>query len=158
MKDVIPGRYRMAVTGGPAPQPWTIASAIAGGREALDSWLEVPSDRNVRDLAITFRDRTQALSGTLIDNTRRRRSPATPSSFPVDESLWTSGNRRIRLRRRRATDAMFDELPPGTYRLAVVTDIEPDQWFDPVPASLAAASATVTLGDGEKKTQDLRIR
>lgn len=160
MKDVIPGRYRMTVDG-PVPHPWTIASAIAGGREALDSWLEVPSDRDVRDLAITFRDRAQELSGKLLDNSP---NPVfigfTIVVFPVDEALWTAGNRRIRTASPTSDgNYVFEGLPPGTYRLALVSDIEPDQWFDPAfLRQLAAASATVTLGEGEKKTQDLRIR
>jgi hypothetical protein len=42
--------------------------------------------------------------------------------------------------------------------LVAVTDVEPGEWFDPdFLEQLAAASMRITLSDGEKKTQDLRL-
>jgi hypothetical protein len=39
-----------------------------------------------------------------------------------------------------------------------VTDVEPGEWYDPEFLSeLAGAAMRVTLGVGEKKTQDIRI-
>ena len=49
-------------------------------------------------------------------------------------------------------------LPPGDYLMAAVTDVEPGEWFDPeFLQQLRAASARVTLNEGDKKTQDLRL-
>jgi hypothetical protein len=49
-------------------------------------------------------------------------------------------------------------LPPGEYRLAVLTDLEPSELADPAFLdTLASAAVTVVLGEGERKTQHLRI-
>jgi len=69
-------------------------------------------------------------------------------------------SRRI-LQTRPAQDGkfIFKNLPPGDYLLAAVTEVEQGQWFDPAfLAQLVDASAKITLGDGEKKVQDIRIR
>jgi hypothetical protein len=53
---------------------------------------------------------------------------------------------------------MFQSLPPGGYRLVAVTDVEPGQWFDPAfLRGIVGASIAVPLGDGERRTQDLRV-
>ena len=50
------------------------------------------------------------------------------------------------------------DIPPGSYRLAAVTGMEPDAWFDPeVLKQLAGASVPVMIAKGEAKTQDLRV-
>jgi hypothetical protein len=50
-------------------------------------------------------------------------------------------------------------LPAGEYYIVAVTDVEQGQWYDPAfLAELVGASARITLGDGEKKTQSLRIK
>jgi len=52
----------------------------------------------------------------------------------------------------------FVDLPPGDYVLAAVTDMEPDAWRDPAfLRSLVVGGVQVTIGEGEQKTQDLRI-
>ena len=52
----------------------------------------------------------------------------------------------------------FVNLPPGDYRLAAVDDIEPGQWDDPaILQQLLPASMPVSIADGERKTQDVRV-
>lgn len=54
---------------------------------------------------------------------------------------------------------MFGGLPPGEYRLGTVLDPEPGRQFDPeYLTQLLAASVAVTLGEGESRTQDLKVR
>ena len=49
-------------------------------------------------------------------------------------------------------------IPPGEYLMTAVTDIEPGEQFDPAFLELLSRSAiALTIGDGEKKTQDLRL-
>jgi hypothetical protein len=49
-------------------------------------------------------------------------------------------------------------VPPGDYRLATFLDAEPGAWFDPAFLdALGTASIRVSLGDGEKKVQNLRV-
>jgi hypothetical protein len=100
------------------------------------------------------------LSGTLIDPTSQAIAGYTVLAFPADESLWTAGERRIRTSVPSPDGHYaFVALPAGAYRVAVITDAGPDQWLDPdFLRSIVGASVAVTIGDAEKRTQDLRIR
>ena len=52
----------------------------------------------------------------------------------------------------------FRQLPAGDYRLTAVTDVEQGEWFDPAfLEQLLNASIAVSLRDGEKKTQDIKV-
>jgi hypothetical protein len=49
-------------------------------------------------------------------------------------------------------------LPPGEYYLTAVTDIGPEEQYDPAFLDeLVKASVRFTLGEGERKVQDLRL-
>jgi hypothetical protein len=49
-------------------------------------------------------------------------------------------------------------LPAGEYYVSAVTDLDPNDLADPVfLEQLAATSFKITLGDGEKKTTDLKL-
>ena len=44
------------------------------------------------------------------------------------------------------------------YLIAAVEDLEPGEWFDPVfLQALVDSSITITLAEGEQKTQDLTL-
>lgn len=111
------------------------------------------------DAVLIFSDRHSELSGSLV-------SPAgTPTSqyfvvvFPADRTLWRAGSRRIQSVRP-ASDGSFaiKDLPAGDYLIAALTDLEPADLEDAgVLDQLMSAGVKVSLGDGEKKIQDLRI-
>jgi hypothetical protein len=158
VSDLIPGRYQVRVRG--AAAPWTLATAVLAGRDTLDVLLDVPTDRDVSGLALTMHDRTTGLSGTLATIADRPVPVHTIVVFSSDEQYWTPRSRRIQATRP-ASDGMFafTDLPPGRYHLAAVGDAEPGQWFDPsFLKQLIGGSVPITLGDGEKKVQDLQIR
>ena len=49
-------------------------------------------------------------------------------------------------------------MPPGDYLLSVVTDIDPEDWQNPALLDqLVPTSVKVTIGEGEKKEQDLQL-
>jgi len=80
--------------------------------------------------------------------------------FPSDERLWAAPARRI-LATRPATDGRysFSSLPAGEYRLVAVTDVEPGQWYDPAfLRELSGLALPITVGDGERRVQDLRVK
>ena len=59
-----------------------------------------------------------------------------------------------------ASDASFSfrNVAPGDYLLAPVDDVEPGEWFDPSFLQRLSESAVhVTIGEAEKKVQDIRI-
>ena len=132
---------------------------MVNGRDALDFPLEVVPNGNVSGAVITFADRTQSVSGTLQDALGRPTSDYTIIIFSSDNRYWTPQSRRIRATRP-GTDGKFSftNLPAGQYRLTAVTDAEQGEWFDPAFLSqVVGASVTITLAEGEKKTQDIRM-
>ena len=156
--NVPPGKYTVVFAG--ETPPWTLASAMSAGVDALDYLLDVPRDRDVRDLVLTLRDRTSELSGVVTDATSRPVGDRTVIVFPSDERLWPAAERRIRAMNLAADGKyVFGELRPGSYLLALTDSVEPDEWLDPeFLKKLLTASIPVSVGDGEKRVQDLRIR
>ena len=164
INGVSPGRYRVS---GVAPLPmgsgpglsWNLASVVAKGRDALDFQLDVAPNDELRDLTVTFTDATQEIGGTLQDATGRPAPDYTIIVFAENNQFWTNPSRRIRSARP-GTDGRFTvtNLPPGEYRIAAVVDVAPNEINDPsFLEQLVPASIKLTLAEGEKKTQDLRI-
>jgi hypothetical protein len=140
--------------------PWAIESAVVGGRETLDAPLEVLPDQSVEGLVASFTDRPTELSGTLFDPLGRPAPEYTILVFPVDRALWPTSPRRLVGPIKLASDGRYvvAGLPPGEYYVSAVTDADRSQVTDPTfLEELVAASIKVTLGDHERKTQDLRI-
>jgi 5-hydroxyisourate hydrolase-like protein (transthyretin family) len=155
--DVIPGRYAIEVNGFDAP--WSLASVVTGGIDALDAFLDVPRDRDVRDLTITLRDRETELRGTVNDGGGRPASERTVVVFAADERLW-AGYQRVQAEFIPANGTFsFVDLRPGRYLLAVVDGVEEREWLDAAfLRNLIPAAVPVALGEGERKVQDLRVR
>jgi uncharacterized protein (DUF2141 family) len=144
-------------TGAAAPQ-WVIRSAVTGAGDALDFGLVVEPNQDVA-VTLTFVDRTQEISGTIQDTSGRPTADFTIIAFPSDKRFWLPQARRIRSSRP-GTDGKFtfSGLPPGTYHLTAVTDVEPGEWFNPdFLSQLLSASVVVTVGEAERKVQDLKV-
>jgi uncharacterized protein (DUF2141 family) len=155
---VVPGHYRMNVAG--VPPVWSIGSVITNGRDAMDFGLELKPGEDSAAAVVTLTDRSTTISGTLQDSNSRPASNYTVVAFALDAAYWLPNSRRIQATRP-STDGRysFHGLPPGDYRLAVVPDVEPGQWFDPAwLRQIGTASVAVTLGPGATVTQDVRVR
>jgi hypothetical protein len=80
--------------------------------------------------------------------------------MPIDRSLWSTGSRRLQTTRP-GTDGRFafTDLPPGEYRLVALTDFDEDTWHTPAfLESILPSGVAVSLGEGERKVQDLQTR
>ncbi len=152
------GRGSGASGAGTAALQWVIRSAVTGAGDALDFGLVVEPNQDVA-VTLTFVDRTQEISGTIQDTTGRPTADFTIIAFPSDKRYWLPQSRRIRSSRP-GTDGKFtfSGLPPGTYHLTAVTDVEPGEWFNPdFLSQLLTASVVVTIGEAERKVQDLKV-
>jgi hypothetical protein len=138
---------------------WVLATAVAGGRDTLDFPIEVAPSQDITGAVLTFTDRTQELSGTIQDTAGRPTAEYTIIVFPSDNRYWVPQARRISSTRP-DTDGRFSlrSLPPGEYRMTAVTDVEPGEWYDPAfLAQLQQVSIPITLAEGERKIQDIRL-
>jgi hypothetical protein len=158
IRGAVPGAYRVVPSIG-VPPGFLIESAVFAGRDALDVPLEVKPGEDVAGGVVTFSARAAELSGALTDSAGKPAPDYTLVLFSAESRYWLPQSRRIQAARP-ASDGRFSfrSLPPGDYRLIAVEDVEPGQWFDPgFLKELVAGSMPVTLGKGEKRTQDVRI-
>jgi protocatechuate 3,4-dioxygenase beta subunit len=158
IRGVFPGRYRIAIAEG-APAGYAIRSAIFGGRDVMDQPLVLGADDRPAGGLVTLSNRTTEISGTVQDSSGQPASGVTLVVFSADERFWQPESRRIQATRP-STDGRytFKNLPPGDYRLAAVEDIEPGRWFDPAFLRGVGGFLTVTVMDGGRTSQDVRIK
>lgn len=155
--SVIPGLYRL--TAGGAGNGWFVDSAIIDGQDTLDFPFEVKPGSAPTGGVITFTDKQAQLTGRI---TNQRGQPAPEQTlilYPADERYWVPQSRRIRSTRP-STDGQFSftGIPAGDYKIVAMVDVEPGAWFDPsFLQQVDAASTRITIGDGEKKVQNLQI-
>jgi uncharacterized protein (DUF2141 family) len=163
--NIVPGKYRLtaAVPGngntGAMNSGWTVESSVVDGQDSLDFPLEIKPGTNLTNAVITMTDRQAELSGTITNGRGEPVPDFTILVYPSEQRFWTPNARRIRTARP-GTDGRFtfSNLPPGDYRLVPITDVEPGSWFDPAfLQQIDPSSIRVTISDGEKKTQDLRV-
>jgi hypothetical protein len=161
---VTPGRYRIngmvPIPQGAGPgSSWRLLSVVVKGQDMLDFPLDIGPNDEIKDVVVTFTDATQEVNGTLQDATGRPAPDYTIVVFAADNRFWTNPSQRIRSTRP-GTDGKFavTNLPPGEYRIAALVDVAPGDINDPAfLEQLVGASIKITLAEGERKTQDLRI-
>jgi hypothetical protein len=155
--SVVPGRYRLNASG--AGSGWYLGSSVVDSQDSLDFPVEIKPGQNVTGAVVTFVDRQSELTGTIVNEKAQPVPDYTLIVYPADQRFWIPQSRRIQSTRP-ATDGRysFRNLPAGDYRLVPVYDPEPGSWFDPAfLQQLENAAVRVSIADGEKKEQHLRV-
>jgi protocatechuate 3,4-dioxygenase beta subunit len=151
------GKWRMT---GSLPGGWSLRSAMLDGKDTLDVPFDVGRGQAVSGLVVMAIDRPTEISGTLRDASGQLTSEYSMVAFSTDRSLWTGAPRRVSSAVRLSSDGRYrvTGLPPGEYYLSAIADFDPVQIGDPAfLESLISQSIKVTLGEGERKLQDLKI-
>jgi len=121
---------------------------------------EVKPSEDISNVVVTFTDAPAEVTGLLTDAAGRPAPAFALMLFTTDRALWYPGSRRLSPPMGPASDGRFTfkGLAPGEYYLAAVTDVSPAEAADPAFLEQVALSAIkVTVGPGEKRTQDLKI-
>jgi hypothetical protein len=169
--NVAPGRYRVDISMNAGPRMvspdaanalkgWSPGSAIVGDHDALDLPFEVTLGAAIPDLVVTFTDRLAEISGSVTDGAGHPVSAYRLVAFSADKALWGTAGRRLKAPVSTDPDGTFriGDLPPGEYFLAAVTDMEANDLKDAsFLAELAAQAIRLTLGEGEKKVQNVKV-
>jgi len=144
---------------------WSLQSVVADGKDITDRPIDLTSETLPKDVVVTFSDKSQSVTGRLLQTNGAPATDYTVIVFPTDKAYWLTGSRRIVIGKPDSNGQFtlggpgIISLPPGEYLLAAVTDLDRDEQFDPaLLASLVGAAAPLTIKPGERKVQDLVIR
>jgi Carboxypeptidase regulatory-like domain len=157
---VTPGRYRIhagVLTMRGADDVWQVKSTVVNGRETADEPIELRT--SVDGVVVTLTDRMPGLSGTVRNASGQPVAGCHVVVFSKDRKYWLPESRRI-VSASPASDGSYAvrSVPAGDYFVAAVDDLEPGEWFDPsLLEQLSKSALSITLSEGEKKTQDLRL-
>jgi hypothetical protein len=158
------GRYRIDIgeLNGRLPSGWTLKSIVGPGIgvDHADVPIDVRVGQNTPPLTVTLTSRPTELAGTLQDAGGRPATAFTMVAFATDTKVWGSQSRRVQVTRP-ADDGKFSimNLPAGEYFLAAVTGVEDGQLNDArFLSTLVPAATRVTITDGQRTVQDLKIR
>ncbi len=162
LKGVAPGRYLVSSTipGSALTPVWTMKSARIGDVDAADLPFEVVPNRDSPEISVTYTDKTGELSGRLLDGADKPTSQLSIILFPTDKAMWSQSSRRIRPPVRPANDGVFKfgNLLAGEYFLAALSDFDQTDVYKPeFLEQVAAVAMKITIAEGEKKVQDLKI-
>jgi hypothetical protein len=156
---VVPDRYRVtAAVIGSAANAWALKSVTTDGHDVTDRLFDIRPGETP-SFVITFTDRTSDLSGSLVGPAGQPSIDTFVVVVPEDRSLWFPRSPRIASTRPDTRGHfVFQNLPPGEYRIAATTDLVPADLRDATALeALLPHSLPVTLGLGEKKTIDIRV-
>jgi protocatechuate 3,4-dioxygenase beta subunit len=155
--SVVPGRYRLMGSG--AGSGWFLGSSTVDGQDSLDFPVEIKGTQGVSGAVVTFVDRQTEIVGVVTNERSQPVVDYTLIIYPADARYRQPQSRRI-ASTRPSTDGRFTfrNLPAGEYRLAPVLDPEPGSWYDAAfLQQLDTAAVRVTIAEGEKKEQNLRV-
>jgi uncharacterized protein (DUF2141 family) len=155
-----PARYTITCMLPPdLAKTWTLRSVTSEGRDLLDTSV-VGMSTNLRDVKVTLSDKKTQIAGSLQSVSGMPTNEYFVVAFSADRANWLPGSRRS-LSARPATDGsfVFSDLPAGEYFIAALSDLDPLEWQDAAfLAQVAPSAIKVTLAEGEKKIQDLRVK
>jgi hypothetical protein len=158
IRGVPAGEHLLRVQG--PPRGWALKSVLVNGREMIDTPIDVRSGRSIDNVTVLFTDRLTEVNGTVSDDRGTPITDYTVLAFPTDASLWRPMARHIMTARPDQNGKyQIRGLPPGDYYLAPVDPAQQGEWFEPsfLEQHRAAASG-VTLGEGDVKTLDFKVR
>jgi len=157
--DGVPAGSRFVRATG-APRGWSLKSVLIGSRDVIDMPIDVRAGETIKNVSIVFSDTQTQLSGTVTTDRGLPVTDYTVLAFPADQTFWRPQSRYIMTARPDQNGSyQLRGLPAADYYVALVDPAEPGEWFEPSFLDAHRAGAMrVSLGDGEAKNQDFKVR
>jgi protocatechuate 3,4-dioxygenase beta subunit len=136
---------------------WFLHAVRLNDIDVTDNGFEVSSS-GVSDVIVELTKKQGGATGKVIDENGQPLRDAWVVMFALDPQRWGMPTRYVSAARPDVSDVYTVNVPAGDYFIAAAADIEPGDWNDPdVLASLRDRATRVTIGDGERKTMDLKV-
>jgi hypothetical protein len=135
-----------------------LGSVRIGDIDVTDRGLDM-TDKPIDNVRVTVTPTAARISGTVLDSDGRPTSAGAIVVVSTDRRDWTATSRRIQVTRA-DTDGVFHVplLPPGRYRVAHVTTLEPGQIWDPAFLASLPGAREVTATAGTATTLQIRLK
>jgi hypothetical protein len=156
----MPGRYviQAAANAGEPGSLWMLKAATLRGRDVLDEPIDLVAGDEIDGVRLTVTDQISEVSGRILDAGDRPIRDRWVVIFAADKRYWWPGSRRVRAVRPNPDGRYVARgLPAGTYLVALVSDVTTEYELIAKLPSLVPIGVRITLAEGEKKEQDLRL-
>jgi hypothetical protein len=145
----------------PVGQGWIVRSIVVDGRDVTNEPFEL-RDADITNVVITYTDKVAQVSGTVhVSSGGTVASGSTVFMFPADyrARIANADGRRFRNAAISKTGTYtFALLTPGEYFVAALdVDDVPENRDTPFFDAVSRVATRVTIGEGDKKTQDLQF-
>ena len=137
-----------------------LKSVTLEGRDVTDTPIELRSGQKLTGVSVALTDKINELNGTLTTDQGAPVTEYTVLAFSTDSAFWKAQSRHIMTARPDQTGKFrIRGLPEGSYHVTTVDPAEQGEWFEAAYLEERRLSAArVTLGDGETKTQDFKLK
>jgi hypothetical protein len=155
----LPGKY--VISASSPGSGWVLKSVMANGRDA--TWMPLTLESgDVGGVVVTYTDKPTQLSGSVQGAGGAADPQGLVVIFPMNYQQWLDNGMPSRVMRTahasKTGTYQVNSLPIGDYLVAAISDELQGDWQDPQTLpSVARIAARLTIGDGEKKTLDLRV-
>jgi len=161
VRGVTPGKYMIDATlpARAAGGAYRLSSAVVDGRDLLGLPMDVLQNQPLPAAVLTLSDGAPEVSGVLEDESGRHPVGCAVVLFAADPARWTSPSGWIRTTTP-ATDGSFRfaDVFAGRYWLGAAPGLQLDDASDPAfLGRLATGSVALTLGRGDRHTENLRL-
>ncbi len=145
---------------GRTPPGWYFKSITVNGSDVIDTPLELKPGEEIGDVEVTLTRQMASLTGRVTTARGQPTSDYVVALYPSDASKWGGMSRYVYAVRPDQSGAFtIKGLPAGDYLAIALDYLEPGEEGDPeVLERLRPVATSVTIGDGEAKTLNLKIR
>jgi uncharacterized protein (DUF2141 family) len=137
-----------------APPGWLTKAIVYNGRDLLDAPIAFRGGEELTGVQVMLTDRRAELSGTVVDTQQMAVARYSVVVFPEDDRLLRDPRRLARLGRpNQEGQFRIDDLLPGSYLVAAVSDVDASQWLNAdYLARFRPVATRIAVAESEKKT------
>jgi hypothetical protein len=158
IQGVMPGRYVLSATDKARRNTWNLVQARVGGRDVLDTPVDLHAGVELSGVQLSLSDRQTELTGVLSDSAGRPVAERDLTIMPADARHQWRGSRRFAIVTTEHDGSFrLRGLPAGEYRIGRVVPATSGAALVRFPRDMTVFT-TFRLADGERKVLSVTSR